>query len=64
MLKSRFKLITEICNVIVSMESNKRKEFTAKKEEELVNKKKSVEDIIVLSVMMRLWITVIQVTHT
>ena len=31
------------------MESNKRKEFTPKKEEKLVNKKRPVEDVIVLS---------------
>ena len=31
------------------MESNRRKEFIPKKEEELVNKKRSVEDVIVLS---------------
>ena len=31
------------------MESNKRKEFTPKKEEKFVNKKRPVEDVIVLS---------------
>ena len=31
------------------MESNKRKEFTPKKEEKSVNKKRPVEDVIVLS---------------